>query len=139
MSNFWGDDVDVVSWDYSMNEAGGIPEGLEAYLRHTLQLKRKPALIVKDTHLAPDRRDVLKHYFDMTDMTDMTIMSAATTPTTGDRLLGLAQDYVVVYTDPAANPIPHRAEQHRPVGFQEWRKFGSVSHAHLTLPTIDHT
>jgi hypothetical protein len=124
MSSFWGDDVDVVSWDYSMNEAGGIPEGLEAYLRHTMQLKRKPALIVKDTHLAPDRRDVLKRYFDMTDMTTEQT-SAATTQTTGDRLLGLAQDYVVVHTDPAAKPFLDRAEEHRPVGFQEWRKFGS--------------
>lgn len=121
MSNFWGEDVDVVSWDYSMNEAGGIPEGLEAYLRHTLELKRKPALIVKDTHLAQDRRDLLQQYFDMTTTTSST---ATAKTTTGDRL-GLVQDYVVIHTDPAAKPFLDRAEEHRPVGFQEWRKFGS--------------
>ena len=124
MPNFWGEDADVVSWDYSMNEAGGVPEGLEAYLRHTLQLKRKPALIVKDTHLAQDRRDLLKRYFDTTTTSTSasTVANAATA--TGDRF-GLAQDYVVVHTDPAAKPFLDRAEEHRPVGFQEWRKFGS--------------
>jgi hypothetical protein len=121
MSNFWGDDVDVVSWDYSMNEAGGMPQGLEAYLRHTLQLKRQPALIVKDTHLAQDRRDLLQRYFDM----NMTTITA--TPATGsnDLLQSLVQDYVVVHTDPAAKPFLDRVEEHRPAGFQEWRKFGS--------------
>ena len=60
MENFWGRDADVVSWDYSMNEAGGVPEGLEAYLRHTMVLDRAPKLIVKDTHMAEARRDLLK-------------------------------------------------------------------------------
>jgi hypothetical protein len=60
MENFWGRDADVVSWDYSMNEAGGIPQGLEAYIRHTMMLDRAPKLIVKDTHMAEARRDILK-------------------------------------------------------------------------------
>jgi hypothetical protein len=60
MSNFWGLDADVVSWDYSMNEAGGVPQGLEAYIRHTVMLDRSPKLIVKDTHMALARRDLLK-------------------------------------------------------------------------------
>ena len=60
MENFWGRDADVVSWDYSMNEAGGVPEGLEAYVRHTMMLDRSPKLIVKDTHMAEARRDVLQ-------------------------------------------------------------------------------
>jgi hypothetical protein len=60
MENFWGLDADVVSWDYAMNEAGGKREGLEAYLRHAMTLERAPKLIVKDTHMAEARRNVLK-------------------------------------------------------------------------------
>lgn len=60
MENFWGLDADVVSWDYAMNEAGGKREGLEAYVRHAEMLDRSPKLIVKDTHLAEARRNVLK-------------------------------------------------------------------------------
>lgn len=60
MKNFWGLDADVVSWDYSMNEAGGKPEGLEAYVRHVMMLDRAPKLIVKDTHMAVARRNLLK-------------------------------------------------------------------------------
>jgi hypothetical protein len=60
MENFWGLDADVVSWDYSMNEAGGVPQGLEAYIRHTMMLDHAPKLIVKDTHMAEARRGILK-------------------------------------------------------------------------------
>jgi len=93
MTNFWGgsDEIssedqasshnskdvdnyaDVVSWDYSMNEAGGESEGLEAYLRRVLQYrqtrcsnkkekicKESPLLILKDTHLATQRKDMIQ-------------------------------------------------------------------------------
>ena len=60
MHNFWGFNADVVSWDYSMNEAGGKPEGLEAYVRHVMMLEGAPKLIVKDTHMAVARRNLLK-------------------------------------------------------------------------------
>lgn len=88
LDNFLGDDADVISWDYrsvaalmrhriawcglglslstqttcSMNEAGGVTDGLEAYLRHGLSLKRQPMLIVKDTSatIAQQRRDLLQ-------------------------------------------------------------------------------
>jgi hypothetical protein len=43
-----------------MNEAGGVPQGLEAYIRHTVSLDRAPKLIIKDTHMAQARRDLLK-------------------------------------------------------------------------------
>jgi hypothetical protein len=101
--SFWGDDPDVVSWDYSMNEAGGVPEGLEAYLRHTLMLDRQPKLIVKDTHMADKRRQVLEHY----------------------TKVGFAEDPVVIHTDPAAEPFLIMQEEYRPQGFQQWRKFGA--------------
>ena len=104
MPNFWGNEsLDVVSWDYSMNEAGGDPSGLEAYLRHALQLPSQPMLIVKDTHTATERRELLREYVD----------------------LGILRDPLVVHTDPAARPFLDRREEHRPEGFREWRKFGS--------------
>ena len=64
LDNFLGDDVDVISWDYSMNEAGGIADGLEAYIRHGLSMKRQPMLIVKDTSttIAQDRYDLIQRY-----------------------------------------------------------------------------
>jgi len=103
MENFWGHEADVVSWDYSMNEAGGDPVGLEAYIRHILQLPKRPKLIVKDTFMAIERRKLLKQYVEM------------------DAL----QDPIVVHTDPAARPYLDRKEEFRPEGFQEWRQFGS--------------
>lgn len=103
MSNFWGLEADVVSWDYAMNEAGGIPQGMEAYLRHAVMLRRSPKMIVKDTHLAGPRRDVLQKYME----------------------LGIVKDPVVILSDPAAQPFLQRKEEYRPPGFQEWRKFGA--------------
>jgi hypothetical protein len=102
--NFLGLDADVISWDYSMNEAGGVPEGLEAYLRHMLTKYSSsivPKLIVKDTHMATLRRRVLHDYAD------------------------LLRDAIVMHTDPAVLPFLEREEEHRPVGFQDWRKFGA--------------
>lgn len=59
---FLGDDIDVHSWDYSMNEAGGVAGGLEAYIRHGLSMARQPMLIVKDTtrNYARDRYELLQ-------------------------------------------------------------------------------
>jgi len=84
-----------------MNEAGGVTEGIEAYLRHTMTLSRRPKLIVKDTQMADKRRDLLKSY-------------AAS-----------IQDTVVLHSDPAVRPFLDRKENWRPEGFQSWRKFGS--------------
>ena len=123
MSNFWGLQADVVSWDYSMNEAGGVAEGLEAYLRHALQLPNRPALIVKDTHLALARRRMLQHYFDSADQPEHETETPADKAATATATATL--DYVVIHTDPAVRPFLDRQEQYRPTGFQEWRKFGS--------------
>lgn len=59
---FLGDDIDVHSWDYSMNEAGGVASSLEAYIRHGLSMARQPMLIVKDTtrNYARDRYELLQ-------------------------------------------------------------------------------
>lgn len=101
LSNFLGESPDVISWDYSMNEAGGVPEGMEAYIRHALTLPRRPKLLVKDTYMATQRRNLLGNYED------------------------LLKDPVVIHTDKAVKPFLDREEAHRPKGFQEWRKFGA--------------
>jgi len=123
MRNFWGADPDVVSWDYSMNEAGGDPIGLEAYLRHALQLPNQPKLIVKDTHLAAERRNLLREYVARAST------NSSSKPGKNDAPLRL--DPVVVHTDPAAAPFLERRddERHRPEGFREWRKWGSPNGA----------
>ncbi|CAB9507013.1 expressed unknown protein [Seminavis robusta] len=99
----WGEDSDVVSWDFSMNEAGGVAEGLEAYLRHTMTLSHRPKLIVKDTQMADKRRELLGTYVEM----------------------GSIDDPVVLHSDPAVRPFLDRRDSWRPIGFQSWRKFGS--------------
>ncbi|KAL3934684.1 MAG: hypothetical protein SGBAC_009655 [Bacillariaceae sp.] len=103
--SFLGPNPDVISWDYSMNEAGGVPEGLEAYVRHMITTYSGdmpvPKLIVKDTHMATMRRRVLHEY------------------------TNLVPDSVVLHTDPATKPFLERYEEYRPIGFQNWRKFGA--------------
>ena len=103
LDHFLGTSPDVISWDYAMNEAGGVPEGLEAYVRHTLSRWNhpRPKLIVKDTHMAYQRRNILSAY------------------------AKLLKDPVVIHTDPATGPFLRMEEEFRPKGFQEWRKFGS--------------
>jgi hypothetical protein len=98
MKDVWGYRPDVVSWDCIMKKAGGIPKGLKAYVRHMLStyLTNPPKLIVKETRMVTQRRDVLGHYE------------------------SLFQDPVVIHTDPAVKPFMDRKEEHRPVGFQEW-------------------
>ena len=124
LDNFWGlggggdshhnnEHVDVVSWDYSMNEAGGIPQGLEAYIRQILwnapttnrQQERRPPpkLLVKDTHMATARRDLLFQ-------------------SSYRELLG---DAIVLHTDPAVEPFWKIPEHQRPMGLRDWRKFGA--------------
>lgn len=104
MKNFWGEEPDVVSWDFAMNEAGGDPRGMEAYLRHLWQLPRQPKVIVKDTFMATDRRLLLQTYVQQHN---------------------ILHDPVVVHTEPAVRPFLDRPEHSRPEGFRSWREFGS--------------
>jgi hypothetical protein len=118
MNNFWGGNqppiVDVVSWDFSMNEQG--PDGLEAYIRHVLMLPNQPKLIVKDTHMATERRQVLRNYVRLANAHD---------EQKDDQVLLKLHDPVVLHTDPATDPfLQILPEEHRPIGFREWRKFG---------------
>ena len=59
LTNFLGENPDVISWDYAMNEPQGIPQGFEAYLRQMLSSSSPPKLIVKDTHMAIQRKQIL--------------------------------------------------------------------------------
>jgi len=103
MKNFWDVSPDVVSWDYSMNEAGSVPEGLEAYIRQIIATypNNVPKLIVKDTYLAAPRRELVGKY------------------------LPWLHDPVVLHTGPAIKPFMERPDAHNPIGFQDWRKFGA--------------
>eukprot|EP00977_Amphora_coffeiformis_P019258 scaffold7101_cov153-Amphora_coffeaeformis.AAC.3 len=109
LPNFLGAAPDVISWDFAMNEAGGDPMGLEAYLRrvwHDLgSNSRAPQIIVRDTHLATERRVLLQNY---------------------SRWF---PDALTMHTDPAVEPYLKLPEPYRPKGFQEWRKFGAPNGA----------
>lgn len=123
MVNFWGGPdhtdfpskgtekpPDAVSWDFSMNESSGGPEGLEAYVRHLLATyasssHHPPKLIVKDISTANQRKQLLAAYAD------------------------LLEDTVVLHTDKAVQPFLARQEDFRPIGFQKWRQWGAPNGA----------
>ena len=88
-----------------MNEAGGVPQGLEAYLRQTQSLlHKKPKLIIKDTHMATERRKMVQHYVEF----DSSLV-----------------DPVVLHGEPATEPFMAIEEKFRPFGFRDWRVFGA--------------
>ena len=103
--SFLGDDVDVISWDYSMNEAGGVADGLEAYIRQGLSMKRQPMLIVKDTStsIAQERYDLLQQYVDK----------------------GFLKDPIVLGIEDTINTFLNVKDEYMPTGFRNWRKFGA--------------
>mmetsp|Transcript_20574 Transcript_20574/g.30186 ORF Transcript_20574/g.30186 Transcript_20574/m.30186 type:complete len:838 (+) Transcript_20574:124-2637(+) len=121
LPNFFGrEGVDVISWDYSMNEGNQDVGGLEAYVRHAVaglsggvdDAMGAPMLIVKDTHKARNRREMLQRYVNE----------------------GTLKDPIVIHTDPAVDPflniLQDKQKQQQdetkllPLGFQQWRKFG---------------
>lgn len=103
MPEFLGYDADLISWDHSMNEAGDLVGGLEAYVRHGIQMEHQPLMFVKDTHMATKRRAMLQKYVDD----------------------GVILDPFLLVTDPATTPFLDLAESSRPPGFQKWRTFGA--------------
>jgi len=102
--------LDVLSWDFSMNEANDVVEGMEGYIRQVLTLENqdiKPMLLVKDTHLAEHRRRLIDSYVKT----------------------GSLMDPIVLHTDQASEPFLEVEEDSRPIGFQRWRDFGSPPEA----------
>ena len=62
LPNFLGDDADVVSWDYGMNEGNGA-EAFEAYVRQSIStFSKRPMMIMLDKKRP--RIDLLKSYFE---------------------------------------------------------------------------
>ena len=106
LENFLGEDPDVVSWGFAMNEAnvgGGIVEGLEGYLRRAVVMKTSPMLLVEDAHTALPRRQMLQYYADH----------------------GVGLDTLVVHSKPASEPFVTLHDGIKPGGFVDWRKFGA--------------
>lgn len=101
--HFLGDDADVVSWDYSMNEGSGASI-LEAYIRQSQnQLPHNPMMIVLDTN--KQRCQLLNDYVNEGFVKD-------------GLCVGRAKDAV-----PKLDEILER--QRIPEGFQDWDEFGA--------------
>jgi hypothetical protein len=102
LEHFVGEDPDVLSWDYSMNEGRGASV-LEAFVRQSLQrLSKRPMIIMLDKDQR--RSDVLKQY------TDKGILADAIT-------VGRKEDVLDTKTLESLKALPP--------GFQEWDEFGA--------------
>jgi hypothetical protein len=95
LSHFLGEDADVVSWDYGMNEGRGAAV-LESYIRQALQLPKRPKFLMLDSN--EERSRVLKKYSKAGLLPDAIRVSRA--------------------TDLA---IP----EHPPPGLKDWDQFGA--------------
>lgn len=103
LEHFLGDDADVVSWDYSMNEGAGAAI-LEAYLRQSqAQLSKRPMMIVLDTNV--QRCQLLEQY------TKQKLMNDAI-------CVGMAKDAVPLQ-------FLELPEERRPHGLKHWDEFGA--------------
>lgn len=102
LHNFLGDDSDVISWDYGMNEGNGA-EALEAYLRQGISnLAKRPMMIMLDTKKS--RVDLLKAYYKNGVLTDSIAVGRG--EIVNKKLLDLP-------------------EEDKPVGFQNWSTWGA--------------
>jgi hypothetical protein len=101
LGHFLGDDADVISWDYSMNEGNGATV-LESYIRQGLSLPHYPMLILLDSNKG--RCDVLQKYSDLGILGDS---------------ISMGKGEVV---DKAFLELP---EDQRPPGLREWDQFGA--------------
>jgi hypothetical protein len=102
--HFLGNDADVVSWDYSMNEGKGAAV-LEAYLRQSqVQLPHHPMMIVLDTNKF--RCNLLDRYAQVGLLQD-------------GLCVGMAKDVV---EDRNFFTLP---DNQKPPGFRNWEEFGA--------------
>jgi hypothetical protein len=114
LKNFFGEQhpVDVVGWDFAMNEANDVIGGLECFIRHVHALNRQgediPMLLIKDSHMAVNRTSMIQSYVDK----------------------GAFRDPVIIHSDTVTKPfLDMMSEETRPVGFQKWREFGAPPRA----------
>lgn len=102
LSNFLGEDADLVSWDYGMNEGNGAL-GLESYVRQALMMPKSPPIFVMLDMKKP-RLDVLQEYVNSGALPDP---------------IALAGKEAV---DKALLKLP---EDKRPPGLQKWDEWGA--------------
>lgn len=101
LPNFLGDDSDVISWDYGMNEGNGA-EAFEAYLRQGVRnLSKRPMMIMLDNKR--QRVDLLKAYYKNSVLTDS----------------------IAVGRGEVVKKLLEKDEKDRPVGLQNWDKWGA--------------
>ena len=105
MAHFLGEDADVISWDYSMNE-GNAAAVMESYIRLSQKAleEKQPMMIVLDKN--PQRKKLLQDYAD----------------------LGILQDGLSLSR--AGEFIPKELLEEKddtklPVGLQKWDDFGA--------------
>ena len=102
LHNFLGDDSDVISWDYGMNEGNGA-EAFEVYLRQGISnLAKRPMMIMLDTKKS--RVDLLKAYYKNGVLTDSIAVGRG--EVVNEKLLKLT-------------------EEDKPIGFQNWDVWGA--------------
>lgn len=102
LPNFLGDDSDIISWDYGMNEGNGA-EALEAYLRQGVRnLSKRPMMIILDNK--KQRVDLLKAYYKNGVLPDS---------------IAVGRGEVVKKT------LLEKPENERPVGLQHWDEWGA--------------
>ena len=103
LSNFLGEDSDLVSWDYSMNE-GNDAIGLESYIRHALAtLPKRPLFVVLDDKR--NRMDLINKYVDLGILIDPVAI--------------IRRDNVV------DKKLLSRKEEELPEGLTRWNEWGA--------------
>jgi hypothetical protein len=103
LRNFLGDDADLVSWDYGMNEGNGA-SGLESYLRQSLTLPKSPPLFVLLDVKNRARLDILQRYVN----------------------LGVLPDPVALGgKDAVDSKLLELSENERPEGLKKWDEWGA--------------
>ena len=101
LEHFLGKDVDVISWDYSMNESPKSSAVLESFVRQAMQqLPNRPMLIVLDTN--PTRTSLLQDYAHRNLLHDA---------------ISVGKKEVIEKTLFEHNPLPK--------GLQQWDEFGA--------------
>ena len=104
LPNFLGEDADLVSWDYSMNE-GNDATGLEAYIRQAMAtLPKRPLFVILDNKR--QRMDLIKKYV---------------------KLGALVDPVAIIRGDNVVDKkLLSKKEEDRPEGLTRWDEWGAA-------------
>lgn len=102
LPNFLGEDADLVSWDYGMNEGNGA-SGLEGYVRQALVMPKRPPLFVLLDMKRP-RLELLQKYVDLEALPDPIALGGK---------------------DAVDKNLLKLPEGDRPIGLQKWDQWGA--------------